>query len=51
MARNKTAAKKKRLGKYLKQNQPPPGWVIIRTRGRVRTNPKVRNWRRKKLKP
>lgn len=50
MARNKPGPKKKRLAKHLKQNQPPPAWVMIKTRGKVRTNPKRRSWRRKKLK-
>ncbi|UCH01716.1 MAG: 50S ribosomal protein L39e [Candidatus Bathyarchaeota archaeon] len=50
MARNKPAAKKRRLAKANKQSQSVPAWVIAKTRGRVRANPKRRNWRRKKLK-
>jgi len=51
VARNKPAAKKRRLAKALRQNQPPPGWVMVKTVGKVRTNPKRRNWRIRKIKP
>jgi len=51
MARNKPTAKKRRLIKANNQSQPVPSWVMIKTRGAVRTNPKRRNWRRRKLKP
>lgn len=50
MARNKPAAKKRRLGKATKRAQPVPAWVVMKTRGKVRTNPKRRHWRRTKLK-
>ncbi|MEM3437006.1 MAG: 50S ribosomal protein L39e [Nitrososphaerales archaeon] len=46
----KPSALKKRLIKKMKQNSPAPAWVIIKTKRRVRTNPKRRMWRRKKLK-
>ncbi|MFL6356068.1 MAG: 50S ribosomal protein L39e [Nitrososphaeraceae archaeon] len=46
MAAHKTASRKKRLLKHIKQNRPVPAWVIIRTHRNVRTNPKRRAWRR-----
>ncbi|MEM3526173.1 MAG: 50S ribosomal protein L39e [Candidatus Jordarchaeaceae archaeon] len=45
MARNKTLPKKLRLGKAGKQNTSVPTWIIVKTRGRVRTHPKRRHWR------
>jgi large subunit ribosomal protein L39e len=50
LARNRPAAKKRRLGKATKRSRAVPTWVVARTRGRVRTSPKRRNWRRAKLK-
>ena len=51
MARVKPPAKKRRLGKAGKEKSPVPTWVIVRTSGKVRTNPKrQRNWRRRKIK-
>lgn len=50
MARNKPAAKKKRLLKAGKQNSAVPTWIVAKTMGRVRRNPKRRNWRRTRLK-
>lgn len=49
MARNKPAAKKRRLAKAGIQSQPVPTWVVAKTRGHVRTNAKRRSWRRTKL--
>ena len=51
MARIKPTAKKRRLAKAGKQKQAVPTWVVAKTRGRVRTHPKKRHWRRSKLKP
>lgn len=51
MARNKPTAKKRRLIKAGNESQPVPVWVVVKTRGRVRVNPKRRSWRRNKLKP
>ncbi len=51
MARNKPAAKKRRLIKAGKKGDPVPAWVIAKTRGHVRTTPKRRQWRRTKIKP
>jgi large subunit ribosomal protein L39e len=46
MARVKPPAKKRRLAKAKKEKQAVPTWVIARTDGKVRTNPKRRrNWR------
>lgn len=50
MSRNKPAGKKFRLAKALKSNFPVPAWVIIKTNGKFRFNPKRRHWRRNKLK-
>lgn len=43
-------AKKLRLARALKSNSPVPIWVIARTNGRFRRHPKIRHWRRVKLK-
>jgi large subunit ribosomal protein L39e len=51
MARIKPPAKKHRLAKANKEKQPVPTWVIARTAGKVRTNPKRRRqWRTRKIK-
>jgi large subunit ribosomal protein L39e len=51
MARVKPPAKKLRLAKAGKQRNPVPTWVIVKTDGKVRTNPKrQRNWRKRKIK-
>jgi large subunit ribosomal protein L39e len=51
MARNKPAAKKLRLAKAGKQKKPVPTWVISKTLGKVRANPKGRRrWRTRKIK-
>ncbi|MCP8304564.1 MAG: 50S ribosomal protein L39e [archaeon] len=46
----KPSGLKKRLLKKTKQNSPVPAWVIVKTGRKVRTNPKRRSWRRKRLK-
>ena len=52
MARVKPPAKKRRLSKANKEKKSVPTWVIARTGGKVRTNPKrQRNWRRGTIKP
>jgi large subunit ribosomal protein L39e len=51
MARNKPAAKKRRLAKSGKQAKSVPSWVIAKTVGKVRTHSKRRHWRRTKIKP
>jgi large subunit ribosomal protein L39e len=51
MARVKPPAKKLRLAKAGKEKSPVPTWVIVKTDGKVRTNPKrQRNWRRRKIR-
>ncbi len=50
MARNKPAAKKRRLARAQKMSRPVPTWVVAKTGGRVRSTPRRRHWRRTKLK-
>jgi len=51
MARVKSPAKKLRLAKASKESAGVPTWVIARTEGKVKTNPKQRrNWRTRKIK-
>jgi large subunit ribosomal protein L39e len=50
MARNKPPAKKRRLAKAGKQKKPVPTWVVAKTVSRVRTSPKKRLWRERKIK-
>lgn len=50
MARNKPHAKKLRLARAGKSNSPVPLWVVIKTLGKFRLHPKIRHWRRTKLK-
>ncbi|KXA89445.1 50S ribosomal protein L39 [candidate division MSBL1 archaeon SCGC-AAA259B11] len=51
MSRNKTLSTKRKLAKAKKQNRRVPIWVIAKTGGRVRNNPKRRHWRRQNIKP
>jgi len=51
MARNKPLGKKLRLAKAGKEKGPVPTWVMVKTKGEVRTTPKRRHWRRNKIKP
>lgn len=50
MARNKPPAKKQRLNKAGRQNQSVPAWIIVKTKGKVRTHPKKRRWRNQSIK-
>ncbi len=50
MARNKPAAKKRRLAKKGKEAKAVPTWVIAKTAGKFRTHPKRRQWRNRKIK-
>jgi len=50
VARHKPAAKKRRLIKAGRESKAVPAWVIARTRGKVRTNPRRRHWRRTKIR-
>jgi large subunit ribosomal protein L39e len=49
MAKVKDTSKKNRLAKAGKQARSVPTWVIVRTNRKVRSNPKRRNWRQRKL--
>jgi large subunit ribosomal protein L39e len=42
-------SKKNRLMKATKETKSVPTWVIVKTNRQVRTTPKQRNWRRRKL--
>lgn len=50
MARVKDASKKNRLTKATRVARSVPTWVIVKTNRKVRTNPKRRQWRQRKLK-
>ncbi len=50
MARSKPLAKKLRLINREKSNSPIPVWVIAKTMRRIRYRPRLRHWRRSKLK-
>jgi large subunit ribosomal protein L39e len=49
MARFKQTSKKLRLAKANNQSKAIPSWVMAKTKGRVRTSTRRRNWRRSKL--
>ncbi|WP_423792740.1 50S ribosomal protein L39e [Methanocaldococcus indicus] len=46
----KPFGKKIRLAKAKRQNRRVPLFVMVKTRGRVRANPKMRHWRRQRIK-
>jgi large subunit ribosomal protein L39e len=50
MGRVKDKGKKNRLRKAMRRGRSVPTWVIARTNRKVRSNPKNRNWRQRKLK-
>ena len=51
MARNKNLPRKLRLIKRAKQSENVPTWVVIKTKGKVRTTPHSRrNWRSQRMK-
>ena len=50
MAKVKDTSKKNRLAKAGKQSRSVPTWVIVRINRKVRSNPKHRSWRQRKLK-
>lgn len=45
MAAHKSTPRKTRLIKKIKQNSAVPAWIIVKTKRKVRTNPKKRRWR------
>lgn len=51
MSKNKSLATKKKLAKADKESGRVPMWIIAKTGGKVRNNPKRRHWRRDKIKP
>lgn len=50
MARYKHVARKLRLARALKSNAAIPVWVVAKTMRRVTFRPRLRHWRRSKLK-
>jgi large subunit ribosomal protein L39e len=42
--------RKLRLAKACEQNRRVPAWVMLRTKRKVTSHPKRRNWRRSTLK-
>ena len=50
MATHKPTAKKRRLARRQRMRRSVPSWVIAKTRGRVRSHPKKKNWRESRLK-
>jgi large subunit ribosomal protein L39e len=50
VARAKPLAKKLRLINREKSNSPIPVWVIAKTMRKIRYRPRLRHWRRSKLK-
>jgi large subunit ribosomal protein L39e len=50
LSRHKPLARKLRLARAFKSNQPVPAWVIVKTLRKFTFNPKRRHWRSTKLK-
>ncbi|WP_455285346.1 hypothetical protein [[Eubacterium] cellulosolvens] len=50
LATHKPTAKKRRLARRQRMRKSVPSWVIAKTRGRVRSHPKKKNWRESRLK-
>jgi large subunit ribosomal protein L39e len=46
MGANKSTPRKIRLMSKLKQREAVPAWIIVKTKRRVRRNPKQRQWRK-----
>lgn len=46
MGANKSTPRKRRLMSKLKQNAAVPAWIIVKTKRKVRSNPKRRQWRK-----
>jgi large subunit ribosomal protein L39e len=49
LAKVKDVSKKNRLMKATRQARSPPTWVVVKTNRKVRSTPKRRNWRQRKL--
>ncbi|MCK4285173.1 MAG: 50S ribosomal protein L39e [Candidatus Lokiarchaeota archaeon] len=51
MARNKNLPSKLRRAKKMKQSKSLPNWIVMRTKGKVRSSPHSnRSWRNTRLK-
>ncbi len=50
MARNKHVARKLRLARAYKSNSALPVWVVVKSLRKVPFRPRLRHWRRSKLK-
>ncbi len=50
VARAKHVARKLRLASEAKSNQAIPVWVVVKTLRKVPWRPRLRHWRRRKLK-
>ncbi|MEM2282759.1 MAG: hypothetical protein QXH26_04335 [Candidatus Hadarchaeales archaeon] len=51
MAKHKHPALKRRLGRAWKRTRRAPVWVIVKSKGRIRTSVKHRSWRTQRIKP
>ncbi|MEM2874829.1 MAG: hypothetical protein QW567_02230 [Candidatus Hadarchaeales archaeon] len=51
MARNRPYPLKRRLGRAARLSKRAPVWVMVKTRGRIRSSAKRRQWRRGSIKP
>jgi large subunit ribosomal protein L39e len=49
MSRNKSAARKRKLGKAIRQNRRMPLFVVAKTKRRVTQNRMRRDWRHEKM--
>lgn len=50
MSRHRSKPKKVRLAKANRRTRRVPVWIIVKTARRVRRHPKMRFWRRSRLK-
>jgi len=50
VARNKHVARKLRLARAYKSNSALPVWVVVKSLRKVPFRPRLRHWRRSKLK-
>jgi len=51
MARNRPYPLKRRLARAARTTRRAPVWVMVKTRGRIRSSAKRRHWRRGSVKP
>ena len=50
MARHKPTAKKRRLARAGKEKRSVPTWVVAKSGGKFRRQPKQKPWRRTKIR-